>query len=448
MTTTTHDHVPSYAADWPPVPKGGLPPGLRWPALAQSVALIRFRHSFVPWLHRRYGDVFTIRVVPHGRQIVMFSRPEHIREIFAGDPEVFYAGKGNASLGTLMGEHSLLLVDAAEHKRARKLLMPAFTARALKGYEAMVHGIASAEVESWSTGTSFRSLDRMNAVTLEIIMQVVFGLTDEAQLARLRPLLRAVIDVSPAVLVGVGYPRLQRFGIWKTFVENQSRLDDALYELIAERRADSSLEGRSDVLSRLMLVGGHEGEVPLNDAELRDQLITLLLAGHETTATALAWTLYELGRSRAQLTRAQQAVDDDDDAYLEAVLKESMRLHPVIPMVNRLLMKPATIGGIDLPAGVSVAPSIILSHLENFPDAGEFRPTRFLDEKVAPNSWIPFGGGVRRCIGAGFSLMEGTAVLREVLRRYDVTADGDDEPKVRNITSVPGRGARISVSPR
>ncbi|HSV39692.1 MAG TPA: cytochrome P450 [Nocardioidaceae bacterium] len=448
MSATAQDHVPHYAADWPPIPKDGLPPGPAWPALVQSLAFMRFRHAFVPWLHRKYGDVFTIRLIPGGRQIVMFSRPEHIKEIFAGDPEVFYAGKANAILGAMMGEHSLLLVDSAQHKRARKLLMPAFSPKPLKDYEGLVTELARAELDTWHTGTSFRSLERMNALTLEVIMRVVFGVTDEKRAAELRPLLRTVVNVSPAVLIGISYPWLMRIGMWKTFVTNREALDKVLYAEIADRRRATDLASRTDVLSQLLHVGDSEGEEPLNDAELRDQLVTLLLAGHETTATALAWTLQELGRSPEQLARAQRAADEGDDAYLEAVLKESMRLHPVIPMVVRLLMKPATVGGIEIPAGASVAPSIILSHQENFTDADEFKPTRFLDEKVAPNTWIPFGGGVRRCIGAGFSLMEGVAVLRELLARYDVQAEGDEVPLVRNITSVPKKGASIVVRAR
>ena len=178
--------------------------------------------------------------------------------------------------------------------------------------------------------------------------------------------------------------------------------------------------------------------------------MTLLLAGHETTATALAWALYELGRDPAQLRRAQEAARDGDDDWLEAVMKESMRLHPVIPMVNRTLTRPATIGGVDLPAGATIGPSILVSHArpENFPEPASFRPERFVGRNPPPHTWIPFGGGVRRCIGAGFSLMEGVAVLREVLTAYDVESVGRDEPKVRNITSVPRRGARIRVTRR
>ncbi len=426
-----------------------LPPGPRWPTLLQSIALVRFRHQFVPAMHKRYGDVFTVRVMPKGSALVLFTRPEHAKEIFAGDPEVFHAGKGNAILGPIMGEHSLLLQDSGEHKRARKLLMPAFNGAALRGYESVVTALAREEVDRWTPGEAFRSLDRMNALTLEVILRVVFGVTDESRLAQLRPLVNRTVDISPAVLLGWGYPFLQRFGPWKATVDNQRALDEVMYAEIAERRAAPDLAERTDVLSRLLNAQADEG---LTDHELRDQLVTLLLAGHETTATALAWTLYELGRDAGQLARARTAADEDDKDHLEAVLKESMRLHPVIPMVVRHLMKPVTIGGVDLPRGANIGPSILIGHAreDNHREPEKFRPERFADGEVATNTWIPFGGGVRRCIGAGFSLMEGVAVLREVLLRYDVTlpAGAADQPKVRNITSVPRHGARIVVHAR
>ncbi|HWM72800.1 MAG TPA: cytochrome P450 [Nocardioides sp.] len=433
----------------PPVGDGELPPGPRWPVIVQSVALLRFRHKFHPYLHKKYGDVFTIKLLPGGRPLVMFTRPEQAKEIFAADPEVFHAGKGNSILGPIMGEHSLLLQDSGEHKRARKLLMPAFNGHALRGYQSLVTELARAEVERWQPDTEFRSLDRMNALTLEVILRVVFGVTDESRLAQLRPRVNATVDVSPAVLLGWGYPWLQRFGVWKRTVENQYELDRLMYAEIRERRDAPDLHDRTDVLSRLIRIGIDEGD-PLDDTELRDQLVTLLLAGHETTATALSWALYEVGRDRALLRRCQQAADEGDDEFLDAVVKESMRLHPVIPMVVRTLMKPATIAGVDVPAGATVAPSIIMAHQksDNHPDPWRFRPDRFIGHNPPTNTWIPFGGGVRRCIGAGFSLMEGVAVLREVFSAYDVTAVGDDEPRVRNITSVPLRGARVRVSPR
>jgi cytochrome P450 len=435
----------------PRVERASLPPGPRMHGLLQSIGLLRFRHQFVPALHRRYGDVFTIRVLPEGRHLVVFNRPEHVKEIFAGDPEVFHAGKGNAILGPVMGEHSLLLVDSSQHKRARKLLMPAFNGQALRGYEELVTGLAKTEVARWQPGQPFRSLDRMNALTLEVILQVVFGVTDESRLVELRPLVNNTVNIPPLVFLGWGLPRLQRFGPWRRTVENQIALDRVIFAEIAERRRAGDLAERPDVLSRLLQVSDEDG-AGLSDEELRDQLVTLLLAGHETTATALAWSLHELGKDPVAAATARDAARSGDDGHLEAVMKESMRLHPVIPMVVRHLMAPATIGGIDLPRGANVAASILLAHESetSHPDHARFRPSRFLEGEVATNTWIPFGGGVRRCIGAGFSLMEGVAVLREVLTSYDVSvpAGEKDAPKVRNITSVPRRGARIVVTHR
>lgn len=443
----------------PPVPDAELPPGPGWPAIVQTAALLRFRHHLHSYLHRRYGDTFTLRLVPGGRPLVMFTRPEHTREIFAGDPEVFHAGKGNAILGPIMGEHSLLLQDSTEHHRARRLLMPAFGGHALRGYRSLVAEVAAAEVDTWQDGAAFRSLERMNSLTLEVILRVVFGVTDERRLAELRPRVNATVDISPAILLGWAYPGLQRYRPWRSTIRNQVELDRLMYAEIRERRQADDVAERTDVLSRLLTSGDPADPADrLDDTELRDQLVTLLLAGHETTASALSWALHEVGRSADLLARTQRAADAEDgtgDAWLEAVMKEAMRLHPVIPMVVRTLMEPATIGGHDIPAGATVGPSIIVSHEreENFPDPEVFRPERFLPDLVggqppAPNTWIPFGGGVRRCIGAGFSLMEGTEVLREVFRRYDVAAVGPDRPKVRNITSVPRFGSRVRVTRR
>ena len=429
----------------PPADVSNLPPGPRWPVFLQSAGLLRFRHRFVPYLHQKYGDVFTVRIMPRGRPLVLFTRPEHAKEIFAGDPEVFHAGKGNAILGPIMGEHSLLLQDSAEHKRARKLLMPAFNGHALRAYGDLVTGVARAEARSWQPGDTFRSLDRMNAVTLEVILRVVFGVTDESRLAELRPRVNKTVNISPAVLLGWGYPWLQRFGVWKETVENAYALDRLMYAEIRERRTAPDLAERTDVLSQLIRVED-DGD-RLTDEELRDQLITLLLAGHETTASALAWALYEAGRDPELLARCRKAAVDGDDDFLEAVMKESMRLHPIIPMVVRTLMRPATVGGIDLPAGTTIGPSILIAHSreDNHPDPETFRPERFLGQNPPTNTWIPFGGGVRRCIGAGFSLMEGVVVLREVFAAHGVETVERDVPKVRNITSVPRGGAKIRV---
>ncbi len=428
------------------VPRGELPPGPRWPAIAQTVGLIRFRHRFVPWLFRRYGDTITGHLAPTGNPLVLFTRPEQAREIFAGDTDVFHAGKANAILGPVMGPHSVLLLDGLEHKRARKLLMPAFSPAALRRYEELVTEVARAEVASWRAGRVFGVHERMNALTLEVILRVVFGVTDAARLAALRPVVRATVDVSPVILLGWGFPRLRRYGPFARAAANQRELDRLVYEEIAQRRASPDVAERTDVLSRLICVD--DGGDRLTDNELRDELVTLLLAGHETTAASLSWALYEVGRSARQ--RELLASRASDDEWLEAILKESMRLHPVIPMVVRNLQRPVTVGGYHLPAGVTVGQSILITHSrpDNHPEPGEFRPERFLGHGPAVNTWIPFGGGARRCIGAGFALMEGVAVLREVFAVWDVVAAGRERPMVRNITSVPRHGVRIRVRPR
>ena len=440
--------------DLPKVSYKGLPPGPRWPAIVQTVALMRFRHQFHPWLAKRYGDAFTLNLVPGGRPLVLFTDPEVTKEIFAGDPEVFHAGKGSAVLGPIMGQNSLLLQDSTDHHRARKLIMPAFLGHALRAYKGMVAEVAKDEIDRWSDGQTMRALDHMNSLTLEVILRVVFGVADERMLAELRPRVTATVEISPAILLGWAYPWLQRFGPWRRTVDNQVELDRLMYSVIRERRTDPELASRQDVLSRLLRHGAEAGD-GLDDTELRDQLVTLLLAGHETTASALSWTLVEIGQDPGMLARAQRAADEGDDAWLEAAMKESMRLHPIIPMVVRTLMKPATVGGWELPMGATVGPSIIMSHQKdsNFPEPWTYRPERFLaeqnDGQVPPlNVWIPFGGGVRRCIGAGFSLMEGVEVLREIFGRYDVTTVQPDVPKVRNITSVPRHGAQIRVTRR
>lgn len=430
----------------------GLPPGPKYPPLIMTWLFLKHRTKFMRKFHAKYGETFSIRILPGPRSLVIFSRPEDIKEIFAGDPSQFHAGEGNAILKPVMGEHSVLLTDDAEHMRARKLLMPAFNGASLRGYQSLVESIARREVDNWTDGQTIVSLDRMNAVTLEVILQVVFGVTDESRLERLRPLVNRMVNIDARMLLAWSYPKLFALPPWKSYFVNQKKVDELLYAEIAERRGAKDLEERQDVLSRLLKVGrgeDHDHE-SLTDPELRDQLVTLLLAGHETTASALSWTLHELGRNREVMREALKAADDGDDAFLEACLKESLRMHPIIDFVARALRSEQTVAGWTLPRGTTVAPSIMLSHAreENFPDAATFRPRRFLEEPVAPNTWIPFGGGVRRCLGAGFSLMEGSAVLREVLQRYDVEADEASPNKLRNITNVPEDKAPLRLTSR
>jgi cytochrome P450 len=428
-------------------PATALPPGSTLPPLVQTILFFAFRRQIHARWRRRYGEVFSSRVAGD-RTIVTLSRPEHIRQVFAGAPTIFHAGEGNGLLAPVMGRHSLLTTDEDEHLRARKLLMPAFNGAALRGYRDLMTGLAVANVERWPVGTPFAVHPRMNALTLEIILRVVFGMTDGPRLALLRPGLRRISEIGPVTVLGWSYPRLRRFGVWKRNWDNLHAADRLLYAEIADRRAAGDLSERDDVLSRLLTAGGDE----LSDVELRDQMITLLLAGHETTATALAWSFHELSRRPDILRRAQQAADDGDDAYLEAVAKEAMRRRPVIQNVARKLTEPVEIAGYRLPAGTIVGPSISLVHRDAtlHTDPNDFRPDRFLGKAPESGTWIPFGGGVRRCIGAGFSLQEAAAVLKEALTRYDVrpASPRAEFPKPRNITLVPSRGARVVVTPR
>ncbi len=422
---------------------------------------MRHRYGAVPRLHEQFGDTFAIDLLPGPRTMVIFSDPADIKEIFAADPSQFHAGEGNAILKPVMGEHSVLLTDDGAHQRARKLLMPAFSGSAMRGYQPLVEGIAKAAVDTWRDGELLSTLDRMNAITLDIILQVVFGVTDEDHLAELRPRVNRMVDVDARMLLAWIYPPLARLPPWRGYFANQTEVDRLLYAQIRERRAATDLDARDDVLSRLLRVGddtsapGEPGEAPLSDEELRDQLVTLLLAGHETTASALTWTLHELGCHPDLLARAIRAADSGDDAYLEACLKESMRVHPIIDFVARTLKSDQVVGGRRLPRGVTVTPSIMLSHSResSWADAHRFDPDRFLPErtggdKIAANTWIPFGGGVRRCIGAAFSLMEGTVVLREVLQRFEVHADQPSPTLLRNITNVAADRAPLHLTAR
>jgi cytochrome P450 len=441
-------------SDVPTTAQSATPPGLRLPVLVQTLLFGQYRSWLLPMLRRRYGDVFTMRIAPTGRLVVLLARPEDIRTVFTGPATVFHAGEGNAILGPVMGEHSVLLVDEDKHRRVRRLLMPAFHGAALRGYQDLVSRLAVAEVDRWPTGRTFRAHERMNALTLEIILQVVFGVTDQARLATLRPLVRGIVAIGPMIMLGWFYPRLQGIGPWKRYMTFQRELDRVLYAEIAERRRADDLADRDDVLSRLLRIDEADAvdETGLTDAELRDQLITLLLAGHETTATTLAWCLHELARRPEVLHTAQRAADEHDDEYLSAVAKEALRKRPVIYEVARRLTQPVDIAGYRIPAGSVVAPGIGLVQTDpaNYPEPDEFRPERFIGAQPAANTWIPFGGGIRRCLGAGFSLMEASVVLGEVLRRYDVRPDRarPEGQQARNITLVPARGARIAVQPR
>ncbi len=422
-----------------------LPPGPRLPAAVQTVLFLTRRDATAPRWHRRYGDVFSIHIAPAGHGVVLV-KPEDIREVFAGSADTFHAGEGNAILGPIMGQHSVLLLDEEEHKLARKKVMSAFHGEAMRGWGDVLEQLAAENVATWPVGSPFAVHPHMNDISLEVILRIVFGVTDETRIDEMRPLLQRLVRIGPTIFVGWMYPHLQNFGPWRRFARLKDSVDALLYAEIADRRRVTDLADRRDVLSKLLVADPGQ-----SDAELRDHLITLLLAGHETTASTLAWTFHDLARRPDLLARVQRAADENDEAYLEATVKEAMRLRPVIANVARRLNKPVRVGGYDLPAGVVVFPSIQLVQLraDVYDDPTVFRPERFLDGNPPPATWIPFGGGLRRCLGASLAMVEAQAVLKAVLQRVDIAPAGPAEAaRTRNITTVPARGARIVSLPR
>jgi cytochrome P450 len=342
-----------------------------------------------------------------------------------------------------------MITDEDEHLRSRKLLMPAFNGAALRGYGDMMAELARDNIERWPTGRPFAVHPAMNDMTLEIILRVVFGMSDGPRLTALRARLRAIIEINAVTALGWSFPQLGRFPPWRNHNENLRAFDRLMYAEIADRRVARDLAHRGDVLSKLLNVAGTD----LSDEELRDQMVTLLLAGHETTATALAWTFHDLARHPRVLRAAQAAADAGDDDYLEAVAKEALRRHPVIQNVPRVLTEPTEIAGYRLPARTFVSASVTLTQADpaHHDQPAEFRPERFVGrQQPDPGTWIPFGGGVRRCLGAGFSLKEMTATLRAALTRYDLrpARPAPESARPRNITLVPSHGARIIATPR
>ncbi|WP_054371525.1 cytochrome P450 [Rhodococcus rhodochrous] len=428
-------------------PPTSLPPGPRLPAVVQTLLFTLARHRIYPVLTRRYGDTFLIKPTAPYRPMVVLGRQEDIRTVFAGSPEIYHAGEGNAIMRPVMGEHAVLVTDEDRHRRVRRLLTPAFSARALQGYRDDVTTLVRHEVAQWPVGRPFATLGRLQDLMLEVILTVVLGVTAPDRLAELRPSIRHITEIDPITLMGLHSPKLARIRPWSTHWKHQRRFDEIVYAEISERRVAGDLHDRTDVLSRLVQAAVDDADGGLGDAELRDQLISILLAGHDTTATGLAWAFHELVRNPGVLAAAEKAADTGDDEYLGAVAREALRIKPVIQDVARQLTAPVDLGGYRLPAGITVLPAIGIVHAdpEHHESPGEFRPERFLGVQPAPNTWIPFGGGARRCPGAAFAAMEMTVVLREVLRAYDLSPPGrhPEKQKARNITTVPSRGARV-----
>jgi cytochrome P450 len=400
---------------------------------------------------RRYGDTFTIRPYAFGN-IVVLSNPEHIKEVFTGDREVFAAGKANAAMAPVLGDHSLLTLDGERHLRQRKLMLPPFHGEAVERYRERIAQITKDELATWSTGQPFPIRPRMQNIALEIILRAVIGVSDPSRLARLRELLPKLLEFSVFDMWAIWlFPKLldSPFARRNPAVRVRPEVDRLLYEEINAHRADP--ERHDDILALLVSARDADGE-PLSDENLLDQIITLLLAGHETTTTGLAWAFERLTRHPAALARLQQELAAGEDGYLGAVVNETLRVRPVIDGVWRKLTAPAEVAGHRLPAGTLVFPAIVLVQTSSdaFLDPEEFRPDRFLAGSAPPYTFIPFGGGTRRCIGAAFAVTEMKTVLSTVLQRVDLTAPDSrpEQPRSHHVTQIPARGAQVIAMPR
>ena len=426
-----------------------MPPGPPWPTAVQTLAWVTRPKPFLQRAHAKYGDVFTVKL-RSGENFAILAHPDLVKEVFTGDPEVFRAGEGNRVLQPLLGRHSVLLLDGREHLRQRKLLLPPFHGERMQAYEDVMVEATEREMAGWPRGEAIPLARRMQEVTLEVIMRTVFGVEEGGEVERLRRVLLGFLDwvmSGPRLLMvaAIAPSRIEGFAPFRRVKEP---LDRELLDVIARRRTAEDLHEREDVLSMLLQARDESGE-GLTDEELHNELLTLLVAGHETTATALGWAFERLLRHPEALDRATEDARSGDGAYLDAVSKEILRLKPVLPIVVRRLTEPVTIGGREFPAGADLAPCIHLVHHREdvYPDPFAFRPERFLGVKPGTYTWLPFGGGVRRCIGASFALFEMQVVLRTILRGVELRASGGPEPTARRtITLVPGRGAQAVVT--
>ena len=429
-----------------------LPPGPRFAAL-QAARFVRGPVAFLESMRRRYGDVFTVPF-PFFERLVYLADPESIKQVFKGDPRVFHAGEGNAGpLGPVVGDRSVFVLDEDEHMRERKLLLPPFHGEAVRGYRELMAEIAAREVEHWPVGRPFALRGRTQPLTLEVILRAVFGIDDEEALARYRALGAKLGEVSNLVVLLPALRRdLGRFSPWGRFLRVRNALDELIYGEIARRRADSDAASRDDVLSLLLQARREDGS-PMTDVELRDELVTTVAAGHETTATGLAWLFERLLRHPDVEERLRASLADGDDSYLDAVVKETLRVRPVVVDVVRGLTQDTEIADWRLPAGTYVVPAIALVHLREdvYDKPHEFRPERFLDGGAGGTyTWIPFGGGVRRCIGAAFAMEEMKVVTRTILEHARLRADRprSERQRARHVTLVPSRGGRVVLEER
>ena len=408
---------------------------------------------FMQECRERYGDNFSVKFLSFERPMVMISDPAAIKALYTERAHGLPPGR-DIILKPILGERSLLILEGADHLAHRKLMLPPFHGERMRSYGPVLEEIVDAEIDSWPLGEEFAIHPRMQSITLEAILRVVFGVADGPRLEQLRVVLTNVLEetASPfSQLIGMATRRFGGRGPWGKFEAQLNAVDELLYAEIAEHRARGDFEEREDILS-LMMQARFEDGGEMSDTDLRDQLMTLLLAGHETTATALAWTFDLLLRHPTQLARLRESLEAGEDEYLRAVISESLRLRPVVPLAGRRLAADLVADGLTLPAGTDVTPAIWLTHTraDVYPEPFAFKPERFLEDGPDTYAWIPFGGGIRRCIGAAFAEFEMRIVLREVLGRCELHKASPTPEKIgrRNITLSPKDGTPVIITAR
>jgi cytochrome P450 len=427
-----------------------LPDGPRAPRALQTARWIARPAAFMEESQRRHGDMFTLRIANEGTWVFV-SHPDAVKQVFTGDPRLLHAGEANVVLLPVLGSHSVLLLDEDAHMAQRKLMLPPFHGERMRGYEETMADAAVRQLERWPVGEPIETLPTMQAITLDVIMRTVFGVRETSRVERLGEVLQRGLSwlANPRRMVPLAVLGPRRVAERGTIQHALQPADDLIYEEIRTRRNAADLAERDDILS-LLLQARHDDGSEMTDKELRDELMTLLVAGHETSATALAWALEALTHHPQALARLRDEIDAGEEVYLDAVVKEVLRLRPVLALVLRRLIEPMEIGGRLLPAGVTVAPCIYLLHRrpDVYDNPRAFRPERFLEQPAGTYTWIPFGGGVRRCLGASFAQLEMKVVLRELVARLDVrAARPTPERRVRRaIVFAPERGGEIVVT--
>jgi cytochrome P450 len=430
-----------------------MPPGPAMPVTLQTLLWMFRPLPFMERCRARHGDVFTVRL-PLSGGVVNVCDPQLIRTVFADRGDRLHAGEANVVLQPVLGSRSVLLLDGPEHMRQRKLMLPSFHGERMQRHGPLIAGITARRVAGWPTGRAFPLRSEFQEITLDVILRAVFGLAEGERLTELRASLSGLLASGRNRLAML--PPLQRplggLSPWARLMRARAACDRLLFAEIRRRRAAPDLADRDDVLSLLLLARDEQGR-EMTDVELRDELITLLLAGHETTATSLAWLFDLVLHEPAAMCRLEaEVLDGGGTAWLDACITEAMRLRPVVPVVARRLTEPLELGGWRLPTGSYVAPNIVLTHrrADTYPEPLRFRPERFLDSRADSFAWLPFGGGIRRCLGAAFATFEMRTVVPEVIRQVRLRPAGRrPEPiRRRGITLVPARGARVIAERR